>query len=108
CMAAQCSIRSIMARRRARFRNWAGTHVARPLSRHAPRSEAEVVELVRAAVRERTPLKVVGGAHSWTDIAATDGRMITLDALGGLVSVDGSGRMTVGAGIRLRALHHLL
>jgi len=54
-------------------------------------------------------VKVVGSGHSFTDIACTDGLMLTMDGYDGVLSVDrGSGLVTVQAGITLHRLNAAL
>lgn len=87
------------------FRNWAGTQVCLPAARHAPRSVDEVVAIVRAASVAGHRVKVVGAGHSFTDIACTDGVLLSLDRLDRLEHVDlARQRVTVQAGIRLHRL----
>lgn len=86
-------------------RNWAGNHCLTrgPVAR--PRSETELVELVRRARERGTRLKVVGAGHSWCDIACTDGTLVSLDDYRDVLSVDRDARrVTVQAGIRLHQL----
>ena len=89
--------------------NWAGTQVCRPLEEVAPRDPEGVVEaLVRA--RERgIPVKAVGSGHSFTGAAVTDGMLLHLDALTGLVDVDlPRRRVRVLAGTPLHVLNPAL
>ena len=52
-------------------------------------------------------MKVIGGAHSFTDIAMTDGHLLSLDAMNHVRSVGGPEGfdVTVQAGIRLYDLN---
>jgi L-gulono-1,4-lactone dehydrogenase len=87
------------------FRNWAGNQVCVPAARHRPRSVDEVASIVAGATGEGRRVKVVGAGHSFTDIACTDGVLLSLDDLDGITHVDlRTRRVTVGAGIRLHAL----
>jgi len=65
--------------------NWAGTVRASPNRTIWPASEAEVQEAIRTSTG---PIKAVGSGHSFTSIAATDGLMVHLDRMSGLVGVD--------------------
>ncbi|MFT5686748.1 MAG: FAD/FMN-containing dehydrogenase [Myxococcota bacterium] len=49
-------------------------------------------------------IRLVGGDHSWSDIAATDDVRITLDGMARVLGVDGE-RVTVEAGIRIADLN---
>jgi FAD-linked oxidoreductase len=86
-----------------RFVNWARTASCAPAAFARPRSEDELREVLRGAKRA----KVVGGGHSWSDAACTDGVLISLDALDEVVSIDDR-KVTVEAGIRLDALNEEL
>lgn len=87
------------------FQNWARNQSCVPAGVHLPASEAEVAALV-VQVRERgQTLRVVGAGHSWSDIACTDGQLVSLDRLSEVVSLDrDAGTVTVEAGMRLEDL----
>ena len=93
----------------ATWRNWAGNQKARPVSIDAPRSVAELAALVASASEQGQKVKAVGSGHSFTSAAATNGRMIRLENLSGILHVDrATCRVTVGAGTRLSELNTLL
>ena len=93
----------------ATWRNWAGNQKASPLSIDAPRSVAELAALVASASEQGQKVKAVGSGHSFTSAAATNGRMIRLENLSGILHVDrATCRVTVGAGTRLSELNTLL
>jgi FAD/FMN-containing dehydrogenase len=83
--------------------NWAGNQRWSPQAVVEPRDENHVVDVVCRAAEDRVRLKVIGGAHSWSDAAVTDGMMVRLDRLGGVVGV-GDESVTVEAGMRLGRL----
>jgi len=92
-----------------RWRNWGRTVVARPRAAFRPRSEPELCEIVRSAAHEGSRVKAVGAGHSFSAIAATDGRLIRLDRYAGVLRVDRAQRTAkVQAGIRLRQLSETL
>ncbi|MCS6914493.1 MAG: D-arabinono-1,4-lactone oxidase [Myxococcales bacterium] len=92
-----------------RFVNWSQTVSACPLAWHEPRSEEEVVALVRRADAAGRRVKAVGSGHSWSSIAVTAGEMICLRRMDRLLVLDRSaGRVTVEAGMRLGKLVQLL
>jgi len=87
------------------FRNWAGNHGCRPAALDEPASEAELADLLARAGAAGERVKAVGAGHSWSDAACTDGRLVRLDRMARVLSVDPAGRLvTVEAGIRLRDL----
>lgn len=74
-----------------------------------PRDADDVTRAVRWAGRNGLRVRAVGGGHSFTDCAATDGVLLNLGALDAVERVepqaDGTALVTVGAGIRLGALN---
>lgn len=88
-------------------KNWAGNQRCLPARVHEPRCTDEVGAIVSAAASTGERVKVIGGAHSFTDVAMTDGHLLSLDAMNQLLAVDGTD-VTVQAGIRLRDLNRLL
>lgn len=97
------------AARRPLWRNWSGDRPCRPLELLAPRDAGEVVAAVERAAREGHRLRAVGSGHSYSDIAHTDGLMVSIDSLDELVDADpATGLVRVGAGIQLRALNRRL
>ena len=91
------------------WRNWAGNQFSHPVRIERPQSEDEVVAVVRAAASEGLRIRVVGAGHSFTGIAATDEVLVTLDGLADVRDLDtDSGRVRVGAGIRLGDLNPYL
>jgi len=78
---------------------WVAARVA------APRSTEEVAVLVREAAAVGQRVKALGGRHSFTAAAETDGLQLTLDRMHRVLEVDRDrGRVRVQGGIRL---HHL-
>jgi L-gulonolactone oxidase len=90
-----------------RFVNWAETASCSPAIFARPGTEDELREVLRDAEARGLPVKVVGGAHSWSDAACTDGVLVSLDGLARVIEVEGD-RVTVEAGIRLDALNQAL
>jgi FAD/FMN-containing dehydrogenase len=70
------------------WRNWGGNQTRSPLSLEKPASEAEIVELVRGAAERGERVKVFVAGHSFTDIACTEGRLVSLDGYGRILEVD--------------------
>jgi len=87
--------------------NWAGNQRCVPAAVHQPRSAAEVAAIVRRAAEAGERVKVVGGGHSFTGAAMTDGHLLNLDRMNRIVAVDGHD-VTVQAGIRLHELSEQL
>ena len=94
---------------RREWTNWAGNQRCRPALVERPRTEDEVAAVVRRAAADGRRVKVVGSGHSFTDIATTDGVLVDLRHLTGIVRVDADqGLVTVRAGTTLAELNRLL
>jgi len=91
------------------WRNWAGNQTCAPEAIERPRSEADIVRIVREAGDAGRRVKVFGAGHSFTAIALTDGRLLSLDDYGQILHANkATGRVTVQAGIRLQKLNEEL
>jgi L-gulonolactone oxidase len=92
-----------------RWRNWGRNQSCSPAAIEEPESELEVVEAVGRARAAGQAVKVVGAGHSFSDIACTDGRLLRLDRLDRIVSMDReTGSVTVEGGIPLWKLNEEL
>ncbi|MFD6952510.1 FAD-linked oxidoreductase [Nocardiopsis sp. TSRI0078] len=84
------------------WHTWADTHQARPRRTAAPGSTAEVAAAVSSAAGEDLRVRMVGTGHSFTDVAVTDGLLLSPASLTRVRSVDPSqGTATVEAGLPL-------
>lgn len=94
------------------WQNWARTARATPSRVLHPRDLQELSSAVRDGASDGLHVRALGGGHSFTPVAVTDGVHIRLDSLDALERVapqdDGTTHVTVGAGIRLGALNTLL
>jgi FAD-linked oxidoreductase len=87
------------------WHNWTGNVRFDPAELVRPRSEEEVADAVRRAVAAGRPVRVAGSGHSYADIVRTDGTLLSLERMNGLLDVDAERReATVWAGSRLRTL----
>ncbi|GAA1354108.1 D-arabinono-1,4-lactone oxidase [Falsarthrobacter nasiphocae] len=94
---------------RGTWSNWAGNHTRTPAAVEYPETLSGVVTALERARSAGRRFKVVGGSHSFSDIAAGDGVVASLDNYSGLVSADRSTGLAVfRAGTRLRDVHPLL
>jgi FAD-linked oxidoreductase len=94
---------------RPRWQNWAGTAFAQPAAIEQPATTEEVVELVHRARQRGQRVKAVGSGHSFTGIAVTDGILLDLGRLTGVISTDAvSCTATVRAGTVLRDMNQQL
>ena len=79
------------------WRNWSGIRHSYPAERAAPSSDEELAKILRESP---APIRAVGAGHSFMPLVPTDGTLLTLDNMAGLVSIDGD-EVTVRAGTRL-------
>lgn len=99
--------------RTATWTNWAGCETAHPTAVLRPETTGAVRDAVLDAARRGRRLKVVGAGHSFSGLAVTDGVLLSLDRLSGIVAVDGptadrGAEVTFLAGTRLRDVPGLL
>lgn len=79
------------------WRNWSGGQSSTPTARFSPTSE----ESLQAFLKEsRGALRAVGAGHSFSPLVPTDGHLVVLDRLAGLIEHDADSA-TFGAGTRL-------
>ena len=91
------------------WKNWAGNEIAHPTSIETPRTEDELAQIVRQAADRGEKVKVPGSGHSFTPAAVTDGRLVRIEALKGIRSIDRDKmEVRVGAGTTLNDLNRLL
>jgi len=69
------------------WRNWSGWQHANPAGRLVPATESELVSLFKST---RGPIRPVGSGHSFTALVPTDGYLMVLDRMNGLISHDPS------------------
>lgn len=95
--------------RHAPLATWSGSARWTPHQVLRPTSEGGVLDALRIARKRGLSLRVLGGGHSFTALAATDGITLDLDGLQGLVAADPvTGLVTLRGGTRLWAIADLL
>ncbi|XP_063039293.1 L-gulonolactone oxidase-like, partial [Melospiza melodia melodia] len=88
------------------FQNWAGTFGCRPERFFRPRHLGDIRQILELARQQGKRVKVVGGGHSPSDIACTDGFMIHMGHLSRVLKVDREKlQVKVQAGILLSQLN---
>jgi FAD-linked oxidoreductase len=81
------------------WHNWSGGQSCRPVMRAAPANETELAEMIAHATG---PVRAVGAGHSFSPLVPTEGTLLTLDRIAGVVSHDAkSHQADVLAGTRL-------
>ena len=81
------------------WRNWSGLLHSYPAQRSAPTSERELAAILVGAP---APIRPVGAGHSFTALVPTEGTLVTLDGMTGVVTTDATAMQAiVWAGTRL-------
>jgi FAD-linked oxidoreductase len=89
--------------------NWAGDQACRPADVACPASREELAEVVAAAAAAGRRVSVAGSGHSFTETAMTDGTMIRVEALHGVLDADRETALVrVGGGTVLADLNEEL
>lgn len=89
--------------------NWAGNQRMSPAHVVHPTSTHEVARAVQAAAAAGQRVKAIGAGHSFTGIGLTDGVLLDLSRMDGLLAVDvAAGTVTAQAGMTLRWLNAVL
>jgi FAD/FMN-containing dehydrogenase len=87
------------------WRNWSGSVECRPAFVAAPTPESEVADLVRAACLAGQSVRIAATGHSFVPLCASEGVLLSLAGLRGVVSVDrAAGLATVWAGSTIQEL----
>jgi L-gulono-1,4-lactone dehydrogenase len=91
------------------WKNWAGNQIAHPLIMSSPRSVEEVTSAIISAQSQQHTVKCVGSGHSFTAAAVTQGHLLSLENLTGIISIDRARQLVkVKAGTTLSVLNELL
>ena len=72
------------------WKNWAETCVCHPEQIQYPRSEEEIVNIIRYASENGKQIRVAGNGHSFTSLVGTDSILVALDNWAGLIGVEGN------------------
>jgi L-gulono-1,4-lactone dehydrogenase len=87
------------------WRNWAGDESCRPAATERPGNVGEIVAALERAAAAGERVRVAGSGHSFTDVACTDGRLLSLERMSRVLDVDrASGLVRVEGGITIHAL----
>ncbi len=88
------------------WRNWAGDQSCAPYERLCPGGREELAEAISVAAAAGRKASVAGSGHSFTEAAMTEGTMLDLGALSGVIDADrSSGLVKVGGGTVLADLN---
>ena len=87
------------------WKNWSGYVECPATPVLVPDSGAQLAQVLADAARDATPVRMVGAGHSFSPLVASDGVIVSLDKLQGVIDVDASTNVArVHAGTRLHAL----
>jgi L-gulonolactone oxidase len=91
------------------WRNWTGDQRCSPAEVVRPRDRGELAAAIAAAAAAGRVVSVAGAGHSFTEAALTDGTLIDVAGLSGVLDADpASGLVRVGAGTVLAELNEEL
>jgi FAD-linked oxidoreductase len=86
--------------------NWAGDQFCRPSKIVRPSNRDELAEAIGAAAAAGEKMRVAGSGHSFTEAALTEGVLLRLEGLSGVLDADrASGLVRVGGGTVLAELN---
>lgn len=74
--------------RGTKWSNWAGNVECVAEHIFYPRTEAEIVEVIQLATKEKKRIRVVGEGHSFSKLIATDHFIVSLKYMAGIIHVD--------------------
>lgn len=79
--------------------NWSGGQTCQPAGRYDISSEQQLTSLLRNTLG---PIRPVGSGHSFSALVPTDGHLVVIDQLSGILDSDAQTKqVTLGAGSRL-------
>ena len=83
----------------ASWSNWSGGQTCQPAGRYDISSEQQLTSLLRNTLG---PIRPVGSGHSFSALVPTDGHLVVIDQLSGILDSDAQTKqVTLGAGSRL-------
>jgi L-gulonolactone oxidase len=89
--------------------NWAGDESCVPATVRSPASVDELAAVIKQAADQDQVVRVAGAGHSFSDLVCTNGILLSLDGLRGILDVDKTRNVvTVAAGTRLYDLNPAL
>jgi len=87
------------------WKNWSGYVECPQTPVLMPDSSAQLARTLADAARDGKPVRMVGAGHSFSPLVASDGVIVSLDNLQGVIAIDAETRVArVHAGTRLYAL----
>lgn len=87
------------------MQNWSGNQEWNPQEVFSPKSEEEILGIVKNAYENKRKIRIIGTGHSFTPLVCTDQILIDLDDYQGIESVDKAAKTAVvRAGTKLNLL----
>ncbi len=94
-----CAINSSALAQPTPWRNWSGGLSCQPAGRHDISSEDQLADILSST---SGPVRPVGSGHSFSPLVPTDGHLVIIDQLNGILDYDNDTmQATFGAGSRL-------
>ena len=85
--------------------NWSGSVKCNPREILMPESQQEIISIIQNCMVQKSSIRVVGSGHSFTELVATSGTLVSLDLLKGITSdIKADNVATVFAGTKLQWL----
>ena len=72
----------------ASWTNWPESVKCTPRKIASPKNQQQVVELVAEAYRDGVPVRIATSRHSFVPLCVSDGTLLSLDGLTGMISAD--------------------
>ena len=66
--------------------NWSGSVKCNPREILMPESQQEIISIIQNCMVQKSSIRVVGSGHSFTELVATSGTLVSLDLLKGITS----------------------
>ena len=91
---------------RTKWYNWAGNQMCSPEKILSPKTEEELITIVKDAISSNSKVKAVGSGHSFTGTALTDGILLDLSQYREITDIDREKNLvTVQTGKKLEDLN---
>lgn len=85
--------------------NWSGSVQFTPQAMLAPTAEEAIVDAVKSAARNRQNIRVAGTGHSFLPLCESQGTLLTLDGLNGMIDHDADAKTaTFWSGTKIHAM----
>eukprot|EP01080_Neovahlkampfia_damariscottae_P005336 gene5336-9145_t len=87
--------------------DYSRVHVCHPKQFYQPKTEIELIEIIKNVTKHKEHLKIVAAGHAMSPIAMTNDNLVNLDYFNKIIDVKDN-LVTVQAGIRLKELVEIL